>query len=45
MNKWPYAEEYAWHSAECDNCGCARDQHEDDGCYGGCPGECGEFIP
>lgn len=40
---WDYLGEAAWHAQECLNCRCPRDQHEDDGCYGGCPQLCEEF--
>lgn len=42
---WDYRAEYEWHSAKCRACNCARDQHEDDGCYGGCPQLCEGFTP
>jgi hypothetical protein len=45
MTVWDYAAEAAWHTAPCARCDCARDQHEDEGCYGGCPELCEEFTP
>lgn len=40
---WDYAAETAWHQQLCSTCSCARDQHEDDGCYGGCAPACEQF--